>query len=47
MYIHDTFYKTEHLSIEDKKNLLLDAKAKSFRWWIDKHDDRKVRRRIK
>lgn len=47
MYIQDIFYNTTHLSIEEKKNLLLDAKAKSFRWWIDKHDEKKIRRRIK
>ena len=47
MYVQDIFYNTSHLSIEEKKNLLLDAKAKSFRWWIDKHDERSIRQRIK
>jgi hypothetical protein len=47
MYIQDIFYDTTHLSIEEKKNLLLDAKTKSFRWWIDKHNERSIRRRIK
>jgi len=47
MYVQDIFYKTEHLSIEDKKNLLLDAKEKSYCWWIDKHNERSIRERIK
>ena len=47
MYIYDIFYDTTHLSIEEKKNLLLDAKAKSFRWWIDKQNERSNRERIK
>lgn len=37
-YIRDIFYRTQHLSLEDKKELLLDAKEKSFRWNIDKLD---------
>ena len=46
MYIQDIFYDTTHLSIEEKKNLLLDAKAKSFRWWIDKHNEYSIRKRV-
>lgn len=45
-YVNDIFYDTTHLSIEEKKNLLFDAKAKSFRWWIDKHDEYSIRKRV-
>jgi len=47
MYVQDIFYNTTHLTIEEKKNLLLDAKSKSFRWWIDKHDERSIKQKIK
>ena len=46
MYVQDIFYDTTHLSIEEKKNLLFDAKAKSFRWWIDKHNESSIRKRV-
>jgi hypothetical protein len=47
MYIHDIFYNVSHLSIEKKKELLLDAKNKSYQWFIDKHDEHGTRQRIK
>lgn len=47
MYINDIFYNTEHLSINEKKNLLIDAKEKSYAWFIDKHDEHSIRQRIK
>jgi hypothetical protein len=37
-YERDVFYETKHLSIEDKKALLLDAKKMSYDWHIDKLD---------
>lgn len=47
MYVQDTFYDVSNLSIKEKKELLLDAKKKSFRWHIDKHDEHGVRQTIK
>lgn len=38
MYIPDIFYETNHLSIDQKKKLLLDAKEKSYDWHVDKLD---------
>jgi hypothetical protein len=38
MYKPDTFYKTEHLNIDEKKELLSWSKDKSFKWWVDKLD---------
>lgn len=34
-YKHDVFYKTSHLNVKDKKDLLQEAKEKSTNWWID------------
>jgi hypothetical protein len=28
-------YKTHKLSLEQKKNLLLDCKEKCYKWWVD------------
>ena len=47
MYVQDTFYDVSKLTIKEKKDLLLDAKEKSFHWHIDKHDEHGVRQRIK
>jgi hypothetical protein len=46
-YEHDIIYNVSHLSIDKKKELLLDAKEKSYQWFIDKHDERGIRQRIK
>jgi len=34
-YNTDIFYKTFNLSIEQKTNILLEAKEKSYEWWVD------------
>lgn len=46
-YEHDIFYNVSHLSINKKKELLFDAKNKSYQWFIDKQDEHGVRQRIK
>ena len=47
IYVNDVFYNTDHLSVEDKKNLLRDAKNKSYNWHIDILDDSIARKMIK
>lgn len=35
--MHD-FYNTSHLTLDERRSLLLKAKAKCLRWWTDKLD---------
>ena len=37
----NTFYKTEHLTLEEKESICLDAKLKCYHWWVDILDCRK------
>lgn len=37
-YEHDSFYNTNHLSVDEKKKLLYEAKEKSYDWHVDKLD---------
>lgn len=47
-YIQDIFYKLDHLSLNDKKNLLRDAKKLSYFWHIDILEESSIsRKRIK
>ena len=32
------FYKTEHLTFDEKKQILNEARKKCFIWWVDKLD---------
>jgi len=36
MFYHDIFYNIRHLTLEQKKQLCIDAKEKSFDWRVDK-----------
>ena len=48
IYKHDIFYRTNHLTLEDKINICTDAKLKGYHWWVDILDCRKswMRQRI-
>jgi hypothetical protein len=35
IYHQNIFYDCDHLSIEQKKELLIDAKDKCYEWWVD------------
>lgn len=37
-YKQHIFYRTNHLSVEEKKKLLYEAKEKSYDWHVDKLD---------
>ncbi len=45
--MQDIFYKNDHLSLKEKKNVLIAAKKKSTKWWVDILDCRKSWRRQK
>ena len=44
LYFQDIFYKIDHLSVDQKKQLLIDAKNVSYNVRIDRHDSHGVRK---